>query len=33
MKALSYSECLYETIRVGNNFLLLINKVGTSFIL
>jgi hypothetical protein len=33
MKALSYSECLYEMIQVGENFLLLINNRGTSFIL
>jgi hypothetical protein len=33
MKALSYSECLYEMIRVGKNFLFIINKGGTSFIL
>jgi hypothetical protein len=25
MSALSYGECLYEAIRVGKNFLLLIN--------
>jgi hypothetical protein len=32
-RALSYGECLCETIRVGVNFLLLINNGGTSFIL
>jgi hypothetical protein len=33
MKALSYSECLYKAIQVGENFLFLINNGGTSFIL
>jgi hypothetical protein len=33
MGALCYGECLYEVIREGKNFLLLINYGGTSFIL
>jgi hypothetical protein len=33
MRALSYSADLSRMIRVGENFLLLINKGGTFFIL
>jgi hypothetical protein len=32
-RALCYGECLYEAIRVGENFLFLLKNRGTCFIL